>query len=80
MAPATEIATLPLTAGATIEDANSPTGKVWQSTLDTVSAQVGFLIWPIHVKESDGALLDLALSLRSMKRPAALLFGRDEKG
>lgn len=42
MAPATEIATLPLFAGATIEDPDSPAGKVWQSTLDTVSAQDGF--------------------------------------
>lgn len=42
MAPATELATIPLVAGATIEDANSPAGKVWQSTLDTVSAQDGY--------------------------------------
>lgn len=42
MAPATEIATLPLAAGATIEDPNSSAGKVWQSTLDTVSAQDGY--------------------------------------
>lgn len=42
MAPATEIATLPLVAGATIEDPDSSAGKVWQSTLDTVSAQDGF--------------------------------------
>ena len=42
MAPATEIATLPLIAGATIEDPDSSAGKVWQSTLDTVSAQDGF--------------------------------------
>ncbi|KAL6714538.1 hypothetical protein ACLMJK_007963 [Lecanora helva] len=42
MAPATEIATLPLASGADIEDSNSPAGKVWQSTLDTVSDQPGF--------------------------------------
>ena len=42
MAPATEIAILPLFAGATIEEPDSPPGKVWQSTLDTVSAQDGF--------------------------------------
>lgn len=42
MAPVTEIATIPLAAGATIEDPHSPAGKVWQSTLDTVSAQDGF--------------------------------------
>lgn len=42
MAPATEIATLPLVAGASIEDPDSPAGKVWQSTLDTVADQDGF--------------------------------------
>ena len=42
MAPATEIATLPLASGAAIEDPNSSAGKVWQSTLDTVSQQDGF--------------------------------------
>ena len=42
MAPATEIATMPLIAGAAIEDPDSSAGKVWQSTLDTVSAQDGF--------------------------------------
>ena len=42
MAPATELATIPLVSGATIEDPNSPAGKIWQSTLDTVSQQEGF--------------------------------------
>lgn len=42
MAPATELATIPLVSGATIEDADSPAGKVWQSTLDTVSQQEGY--------------------------------------
>ena len=42
MAPATEIATFPLITGATIEDPDSSAGKVWQSILDTVSAQDGF--------------------------------------
>lgn len=42
MAPATELATLPLASGAAIEDPDSPAGKVWQSTLDTVSQQDGF--------------------------------------
>ncbi|CAD6573718.1 MAG: hypothetical protein ASARMPREDX12_006216 [Alectoria sarmentosa] len=42
MAPATELATIPLASGAAIEDADSPAGKVWQSTLDTVSQQDGF--------------------------------------
>lgn len=40
--PATEIATLPLSAGANIEDHSSAAGKVWQATLDTVSQQEGF--------------------------------------
>lgn len=42
MAPATELATIPLASGAAIEDSNSPAGKVWQSTLDTVSQQDGY--------------------------------------
>ena len=42
MAPATEIATIPLSAGADIEDPSSSAGKVWQSTLDTVSQQDGY--------------------------------------
>lgn len=42
MAPATELATIPLASGAAIEDPNSPAGKVWQSTLDTVSQQDGY--------------------------------------
>ena len=42
MAPATEIATIPLTAGSKIEDPESPAGKVWQSTIDTVSSQPGY--------------------------------------
>ena len=40
--PATEIATLPLQAGATIEDPETPAGKIWSATLDTVSQQDGF--------------------------------------
>ena len=42
MAPATELATIPLVSGATIEDADSPAGKIWQSTLGTVSQQEGY--------------------------------------
>ena len=42
MAPTTELATIPLASGADIEDPTSPAGKVWQSTLDTVSQQDGF--------------------------------------
>ena len=41
-APATEIALIPLQIGATIEDADSPAGQIWKSTLDTVKAQEGF--------------------------------------
>lgn len=41
-APATEIATLPLSSGANIEDPSSAAAKVWQATLDTVSQQDGF--------------------------------------
>lgn len=42
MTPATELATIPLVSGATIEDADSPAGKIWHTTLDTVSQQEGF--------------------------------------
>lgn len=40
--PATEIATIPLQAGATIEDAETPAGKIWNATLDTISQQDGY--------------------------------------
>ena len=40
--PATEIAFLPLTAGANIEDSSTAAGKIWRDTLDTVSQQDGF--------------------------------------
>ncbi|KAL9104238.1 MAG: hypothetical protein Q9163_000786 [Psora crenata] len=42
MAPVTELATIPLQSGATIEDAASPAGRVWTATLDTVSQQPGY--------------------------------------
>lgn len=41
-APATEVAAIPLKAGAVIEHIESPAGKAWRSTIDTVSAQEGF--------------------------------------
>ena len=41
MAPATEIAVLPLVSGAEIEDPSTPAGTVWKSTLDTIHAQSG---------------------------------------
>ena len=42
MAPVTEIATIPLQTGAKIEDLNSPAGKVWTSTINTVAEQDGY--------------------------------------
>ncbi|KAL9131655.1 MAG: hypothetical protein Q9217_000466 [Psora testacea] len=42
MAPVTELATIPLQSGATIEDPDSPAGKIWTATLDTVSQQPGY--------------------------------------
>lgn len=42
MAPATEIAALPLIPGAQIEDPSAPAGAVWKSTIDTLLAQEGF--------------------------------------
>ncbi|KAL9637211.1 MAG: hypothetical protein Q9164_002338 [Protoblastenia rupestris] len=42
MPPVTELATLPLQTGAEIENPNSPAGKVWTATLDTVSQQPGY--------------------------------------
>ena len=41
-APATEVATIPIKAGATIEDPHSSAGKIWVATLDTVSQQKGY--------------------------------------
>lgn len=39
--PATEVAILPLSPGATIEDASSSAGKTWKSIVDTLLAQEG---------------------------------------
>ena len=52
MAPVTEIATMPLKAGAHVEDTNSASHAVWQSILDTVSSQDGFqrLYWGRRVE------------------------------
>ena len=41
MAPATEVARFALPAGTNIDDASTPAGKVWQSTVDTVKSQPG---------------------------------------
>lgn len=52
MAPATEIATLPLDAGANLEDPQSSSSKIWQSALDTISQQDGYqrLYWGRQVE------------------------------
>ena len=57
MVPATEFATLPLAVGAEVEDLSSEAGKVWHSSLDTVSQQDGFqrLYWGREV-ENDNVL------------------------
>ncbi|KAF2147578.1 uncharacterized protein K452DRAFT_314696 [Aplosporella prunicola CBS 121167] len=41
MAPITEIAILPLAAGAAVEDASSPAGQIWNDTLRTVLGRDG---------------------------------------
>ena len=40
--PATEVATIPLKAGAFIEDLDSPAGKIWSEMLETASQQEGY--------------------------------------
>ena len=39
--PVTEVALIPLQSGAAVEDTNSPAGKIWRETMDTVKAQEG---------------------------------------
>ena len=41
MAPATEIAILPLKAGTNLEDATSSAGTIWQELMNTVLGQDG---------------------------------------
>lgn len=50
--PATEIATIPLSSEANIEDPSSAANKAWRSFIDTVSAQPGFqlLSWGRQVE------------------------------
>lgn len=52
---ATEIAILPLSSGANIEDPSSPLGEIWQSSLSTVAGQKGFrrLYWGRQVESSN---------------------------
>ncbi len=74
MTPATELATLPLASGATIEDADSSAGKVWQSTLDTVSQQDGFqrCYWGREVENQSVVQLFVGKTNQdSLARPSA---------
>ncbi len=71
--PATEIAVLPLLAGATIEDPSSNAGKVWADTLSTVSQQDGFqrAYWGRRI-ESQSDLQLLIGKYRDSRRNAVL--------
>lgn len=53
MAPATEIAHFPIDATANLEDPQSPSGAIWQSTLDTISQQDGYqrLYWGRRIED-----------------------------
>ena len=75
MIPATELATIPLTSGATIEDADSPAGKVWRATLDTISQQDGFqkVYWGREVENP--SILELFVG----KVPPFLLLSNEER-
>ena len=42
MSIATEVASIPLKAGARFEDVNSHAGKVWASVIDIIARQPGF--------------------------------------
>ena len=42
MAPATEIATLPVTGAASLEKEGSPSYTIWQELLDTIASQDGY--------------------------------------
>ena len=79
MAPATELATIPLTSGAEIEDPASPAGKVWQSALDTIAQQDGFqrAYWGREVENPSVLQLFVGTYLmkfqsRSLPNPALL--------
>lgn len=53
--PATEIAIIALSSGASIEDPLSPLGEIWQSCLGTIAGQKGFrrLYWGRRVESSN---------------------------
>src|ERR1700733_12422175 len=53
MAPVTEITHLPLKAGATPTEANSPAGSIWQDTLSTILNQPGAqrAYWGLEVEK-----------------------------
>lgn len=58
--PATEIAILPLIAGAAIEQPDTSSGRIWHDTLDTIAQQDGYqrLFWGRRIeKQSDAVLL-----------------------
>ncbi len=70
MAPATEIAILPLAIGAKLEDPNSPTHTIWQSCLDTIASQEGYqrLYWGRKVEAPNVLQLLIGTSLWSQQR------------
>lgn len=75
MAPATELATFPIASGAAVEDGDSAAGKVWQSTLDTVSQQDGFqrLYWGREVEDPSVLQLFVGNSINpTLSQPPAL--------
>ena len=59
MAPATEIATLPLIPGAAIEDQNSSSHTIWQDLLDIIASQDGFqrLSWGRRIEDQSTVTL-----------------------
>lgn len=70
MAPATEIAILPLAVGAKVEDANSPSHAIWHSCLDTIARQEGYqrLYWGRRVETPNVLQLLIGASLRSQQQ------------
>jgi len=70
MAPATEIAILPLAVGAKVEDTDSPSHAIWQSCLDTIAGQEGYqrLYWGRQVEAQNVLYLLIGTSLWSQQR------------
>ena len=64
MAPVTEIATIPLQAGAEIENPDSPAGNVWQSTIKTISEQGGYKGLYYGLELENQTLLQLLVDVR----------------